>query len=617
MGKPTFHALAAHADFVAEAARFRSRPATPIPVWTGPRDDLAESVARAGELYQGAAPPVPADLGVVLSPGIRDELRDLLEPLARRWLILPEAVAELGDEAAATLLVVGLHQDLDWRPVRDLLLLSYRSPALRLSFLSGRDRHSLAWMVAKQWTALLAGVEQDVFLSAIDAPPAAADLLVLGERDFANEDVRQLVLGRRWRRVLFQGHGKDDNINLGDFTVCGRNSALPDRIGSLRPRCGYGLPCFKDETKLIPLHEVRAAELVMSACNSGPLAAMALYDGKYMLLLSAIDGCFRSIVTAVSVHDADRPENRLWSSHRGAGSSVTAPLLNDSLRWQQPYPAFWHFGMPDAAPAAHPPTPRPQLDGRISTVAERLHCLLTSDLLPSRHRLRGRLETLNRKLNRFLDRAQRDQAGLTEVLSDLLAVDVSMAQLINQRPEDPLMDFASYFGARSRLDEDSVAEVACTCGFPAQRFLRRGLAHGILDTVCVLCLRCGDKVFRFLDAPALSCTALDRVEAGATLGIRAHLDGLQRGMVQVGLFVPVYLRQAVRATPGLQRLRAQAGQAATVDFAIGCDPQVAPQGYYFTVFCIQDLGISLCRQHFAVLPLPTTRAAAPQPGESA
>ncbi|MGW3042086.1 hypothetical protein ACWC9T_19085 [Kitasatospora sp. NPDC001159] len=580
--------------------------AVPVPVEG--RDDLAQSVELAARLYTALDRPRPLDHGVILgAEQLPDGVADLARPLAREWLTeeqLADAPAFLRDHHG-TLLLVGRYDRLTLDPVRSLLLATYRSRTHALTLLSGRDAASLAWSIAKQYARPDAGVDDVGLFTDTDRPPHLPGIQVFDDRDFERVDIQSAILAGRWRKVAFQGHGKDDSVNLGEFTICGLNPAAPARPGLLGPRCAYGLPCYKPEDKLVPLHRVPAVEVVLSACNSGPLADLALYDPKYQLLLNALDGPARTVVAAVSVHDSDRPENVAWMRSALAGGD-TVNTLNASLAGSHPYPAFLRFGLPDSTATAQPVFADHRPDPLLLTVGRRLTALLGSELLPHNHALRPRLTKLARKVDLWVARpthladqsADEVRASLT---ADLQSLDHVIAGQVTANPEDELMNYPAHFGDRSSLDPE-VHEVTCHCGRPAQEFTRRGLLPNVLDTVCTVCMRCGDVTFRLPEAPAVLAYSADEVRQGGVLEVRASLSPARSGPVRLGLFVPGYLREDITVEPESAKVRAVAGQPRDVHFRVRFDPATAPQAYYFTVFAVQDLAVSTARRHFGVLP---------------
>ncbi|MBH1934226.1 hypothetical protein I5Q34_07930 [Streptomyces sp. AV19] len=577
---------------------------TPIPVPVEGREDLTAALHLASRLYSGIRPPEPLDTGVVLGPeDLPDGVAALARPLAREWIDEEELAGRVIDHPTR-LLLIGRYDRLTLDPLRPLLLRSHRGAPHALSFLSGRDGPSVAWNVAKQYAVPNNSTNAIGLFTDTDRPPHPPGVRVFDDRDFERTDIQAEILGTDWRRVVFQGHGKDDSVNLGEFTICGLSPAAPARPGLLGPRCAYGLPCYKPEDKLVPLHRVAAAELVLSACNSGPLADLALYDPKYQLLLNALDGPARTVVSAVSVHDSDRPENVAWMRAALTGED-SVDALNSSLAGSHPYPAFMRFGVPRATPT--PTTPSDHApDPLVLTTAHRLTALLSSGLLPERHPLRPRLTKLARKTDLWAARpthladqsAEEIRASLT---ADLQSLDHAIAGQVAANPENELMNYPAHFGDRSRLDAE-VREVTCHCGRPAQEFTRRGLVPYVLDTTCAVCMRCGDVTFRVPDAPRLLAYADDEVAQGGVLEVRAALTPARRGPVRLGLFVPAYLREDTTVEPATTRVRAPGGRTEEAVFRVRFAPDTAPQAYYFTVFAVQDLAVSTARRHFGVVP---------------
>ncbi|MGW7066375.1 hypothetical protein ACWGII_35505 [Streptomyces sp. NPDC054855] len=597
-----------YADLATAVREFLDAPErTPIPVPVDDRADLVHSVALASRLYSGVRRPAPLDFGVVLGPAeLADAVVDLARPLAREWLT-EDDLADFHDRPPGTLLLVGTYARLNLDPVRPLLLATYRDARRGLSLLSGRDGASVAWNIAKQYARIPADLEALGLFTDTDRPPRLPGVEVFDDRDFERHDIQAEILGTRWRRVVFQGHGKDDSINLGEFTICGLNETAPAEPGVLAPRCAYGLPCYKPEDKLVPLNKVEAAELVLSACNSGPLADLALYDPKYQLLLNALDSPARTIVSAVSVHDSDRPENVAWMLAAATGAD-SVDTLNASLAGSHPYPAFMRFGLPgqpEDTPAPPPPSDHAP-DPLVLTVGRRLSALLTSDLLPHNHGLRPRLAKLARKVDLLVARPthladQSPEEIRSSLSADLQSLDHVIAGQVSENPENEIMNYPAHFGDRSSLDPD-VHEVLCHCGRPAQEFARRGLLPHILDTLCVVCMRCGDVTFRVPDAPQLLAYAADEVEQGGVLEVRASLTAARPGPVRLGLFLPSYLRDDTTVEPERIKVRGSDDRARDVVFKVRFAPDTAPQAYYFTVFAVQDLAVSTARRHFGVVP---------------
>lgn len=595
-----FRAIPGEREFGSYVRRFLARVESPVPVWVGGRNDLEESVELANSLYGRVRRPRPAEVGSLLSSGLGYG-EHLVRPLAKEWIPFSDLEKRVVGGEAERVLVVGTYDDLSSNRVREIVV---GAVGASVGFLTGRDVHSLLWMTAKQYAVVTEEIRSVGFVSSTEDPPSVEGTIAFGRKDLEDNDVQAELLSRPWWSLLLQGHGKDDSVNLGDFTICGLNPATPPRHGTLRPRCGYGWPCYKDPEKLIPLRRIRVGDLVLSACNSGPLPDLALYDPRYLLLLSAIDGCAQSVTTALTVHDSGAVQNDLWAAGAVASAPVSHDTLNDSLLPRHPHPGFWHFGLPRRSAAIPAEQPAPHW---LIRAASRLHGFLATDLLPPRDRSRQRLSRVARNVNEYLAREIRhhDAADggrrLAAIRSDLQSVDYALARRTIEDPEWDLMNYAAYFGERGDVDSESVRTVRCSCGNPAQEFRRIPIVPAIPETLCVFCLRCGDVDFALSGAPRIECRSPERIMTSEILSLECQVTAEDSEPIQVGVFVPSYLRGHALIEQPLARVsrRPRAGSA-QVRFTVRFDPEVPPQAYYFTVFAIQNLGLSTHRQHFGI-----------------
>lgn len=619
-GRTIFQPVGTLAEFAAMAEEFRAaldrdwpRPVAngaggewtgpPVPVWTGPRRDLLDGVALAADLYPGVRRPPVCDLGVVVGDGVPRELRRFARPFAGEWL--GDRRPPAGTEGS--LLIVGCHAELRAAVLRPVLEEAYLR-GRDVFLLTGRDPHSLAWAMAKQYGDAGAEGVTGLFTELDELPlPTRARYFHAGHMETA--DIQAVVLGQTWNRVLFNGHGTDDSINLGRFTVCGLSPVAAGRTPVSAPRCAYGRGCYKPEDKLIAAHRVRAAEIVLSGCDSGPLVDLAAYDPAYQLLMNAIDGPAQALVASLSMHQSGRVENAVWLDSAARGGS-TARVLNDSLRDIHPYPTFVQVGLPSSGYTRDGGDPAPSADGAevralVRTASARLQGLLTTTLLSPDHPLRGRLERLAERIEasstRLVMGLDTERRSLLRSLDpDLQSLDRALAERISADPEDDVMEFPRFFGHRSSVADEDVTGATCLCGRPAWRYLRRGFTARIPDTVALGCLRCGPIGYSFAGGVTLGSSAPATVTVTGTLRVEVEVEAPRRGVAQVGVSVPGDLR--ARIHPGLHRVRLRAGERRRVDFDIAPDPAAAPQEYHYTVFGVQDLGISLLRRHFGVLP---------------
>jgi hypothetical protein len=583
---------------LADYARAVDDPgAGPLPVWTGERTDLLDGIALAEQVYAGRRTPDPADTGVLFGGPLPEALRALVGPLARRWVTDPARLPETG-----SVLLVGTYAQLRGDEVQQVVEDAYAT-GRPLFLLTGRDVHSLSWVVAKQYARVVPGAEVGV-VSELDAaePVPGADVWC-GAEDVRRLDVRELALGRVWRRVLFHGNGKDDQLNLGQFTLCGASpvAALPGAAG---PKCAYGLGCTKPMDKLIPARAVRAAELVLANCFSGALAGHAMYDPKYLILLNALDGPAQTVVATLTACDGQRPENLAWLTGTARAGSAAA-AVNASLRDINPYPSFAQVGLQSSG-LGEMPEPEPAEELPLHALGARLSGLLDSGLLgpdyPLRPRLRALADTLLHDVVRTVALAPPDAAAaLTAIAKETKSLDLALAHRFAKHHDDPVLRFPTYFGERSVAEAPVAADAPCACGRPLVSYRRRGRVPAVTDTVQVVCARCGDIANTLADSAELSVKAPAHVAAGDTLHVVVEAEARRAGTVNLGIVLPVYLDAKVG--PVLRRAEAtRPGERVHAEFTVTVAPGATPQAYYFCPYAVQDVGVSVSRVHFTLHP---------------
>jgi hypothetical protein len=613
-----FSVLDDAASYAAAVEEFlTAAPSATVPVWTGGRADLAASVARAGSLYREVSRPVARAYGILLKPGaLPAGLVPLIRPCASTWLDEAELADTLldrlcsegaGSEGVCSLLIAGLYEHFTVDLIWPLIRAAARRPEVRLTFLTGRDAASLAWFTAKQYVSPAPDVSELGFFTAVDRGFARSGIHLRDAAGVETADVKSEILGTRWRRLFLQGHGKDDSLNLADFTICGLNEAVGRDLALVAPICASTSTCYKPMDKLIPLRDVRAAEVVLSSCNNSPFVDAAVYDPKYQLMLNAIDGTAKDIVGAITVHGTGRAENRAWTEAALlGGSSVTA--LNTSIGTSEPFPAYVHFGLGDDA-GRTPEPPAVVAEPLLLTAAARLTAYLAGGLLSPNNPLRSRLGKLAAKVESSVSRrdlaVHQDRAQVIRgLMDDLQSLDMAFAAQFVKDPENELSNCFAYFGERSRIEFASVAHVRCQCGRPAERYIRRAVVPTALDTEGVICTRCGDVALLLPGAHSLLIHAEDEALQGSTLQVRVAVRDARPGILRLGLFFASYGRAGCTIAPDLHKVRIGPSGEGEAVFTLSLTADIPPHGYYMTAFAVQDLGVSLARRNFGILSAP-------------
>lgn len=609
-------------SYAAAVDEFLAAPSSPtVPVWTGGRADLATSVDRAASLYGAVSRPTARTYGIMLKPAaLPTGLATLITPLAGRWLdegeIGPALLDKLrieeesrecqagDDREMYSLLIAGLYEDFTVDLLWPVLRAAAHHPNVRLTFLTGRDAASLAWFTAKQYVLTASDVQEFGLFTAVDRGLVRSGIHLRDERGVETADVQSEILGTRWRRIFLQGHGKDDSLNLAEFTVCGLNEIVDRDQALLGPICAYKPTCYKPIDKLIKLRDIRAAEVVLSSCNNAPFADSAIYDPKYQLMLNAVDGIAKDVVAAITVHDSGRAENLAWMEAALAdASSVTA--LNSSIGTAEPFPAYIHFGVgDDECVTGEPPSLAPE--PLLLTASTRLTAYLAGGLLSPNNSLRPRFGKLAAKIEHQISRRSRaaeDRAKTSRSLrDDLQSLDQLIATQFVKDPDNELSKYPGYFGDRSRIDSSSLTHTRCQCGRPAERYFRYALVPTVLDTEGTICTRCGDVAFRLEDAPSLLIYADDEIPQGGTLQVRVVVHSTQPGIVRLGLFVAAYGRADCAVAPDRRNIRVVPDRTGEAEFTITLTPDISPQGYHMTAYAVQNLAVTTARRHFGVVP---------------
>jgi hypothetical protein len=582
-----------------EVALFRGTGA-PIPVWLGERHDLLDGISLAETIYDEFREPPRCATGVLVGgDSLPATVRETIRPLASRWLNSSEPVPGTG-----SILLAGTYNYLRSVIAQRLIELTYHE-GRDLFVLTGRDVHSLSWATAKQYVSLDHG-EVGVF-SELDTQFPAPGVKWFGAQQMDREDLQRIALETVWRRVLFHGNGKDDSLNLGPFTLCGLSPSGQRTPGTLGPKCAYGLGCFKAEDKLIPVHRIRTAEIVLANCFSGPLADHAMYDPKYVIMLNAVDGPAQTVISTLTACDAGRPENLAWLSHPSArGNAATG--MNRALSDINPYPAFTQLGMSGGASAEDEDCGAVLGEKRsgppLRIIGARLHGLLDSGLLPAEHPVRGHLERLNELIMalsaRSVANTTQDRAPVEQELhAQVQRVDLALARRLSSHHDDPLLDFPTYLGERSVAGR-TVDGPSCPCGRPTRRVVRRGRIPVVLDTIQDVCPRCGDVFNSFKGCVEMTLAWPEVVARGKSCAVRVTVTAQRDGIVHVGLVPSISLR--VNISPSLRRVMVKAGEPALAEFQLAVDPSSTPQACFLTPFAVHDLGIATMRSHVNVVP---------------
>ncbi|MFD8723986.1 hypothetical protein ACFV2H_40030 [Streptomyces sp. NPDC059629] len=591
------------------ATRFLDGQSKAVPFLASDRPDLCASAGRAEDLYGTVHAPEPADTGLDLLGDApeADAVRVLLRPLARTWTTDPVVAS-----GARSLLICGLYQNLLSKIVAPLV--GFCAPRPGVSVLTGRDLASVSWMIAKQYARVRPDVTRQALLTSqdvVDDPPN--DVAVLSYEDFQTRDIRGFLAESPWRRLQFQSHGKDQVLLLGDWALSGVSDVdAPEGPVTLRPRFGYGYPDPENKLKFIRFSEFVAAELILSSCHSGPFPDTGSYAVRYQMVLAAIDGTAQTVVAAVTNSHLGMPESAQFLAQHDSGEDMAA-VLNASIGDVTPYGVFLRHGVqwepngpaPAIAAVSAGEQKQHETDRLLALALDRAVGWAESGILPAGHPSKAACAKFLKKYTRLLCRTSATEAERihAQLVRDLAALDRSIAERIATDPDDPMMDYPDYWADRSVV-RSTPEQVACdTCGDIAQKFLRSGKSRVIPDVEVVGCLRCGDGDFRPAHGPAMITRSPVSTYMGTSVTVQLEISQARNGIVHYGFYTPSYLTDYTLHAP-LRSTAIEKDGVFTDRFTLALGESVVPQMYYYTVYAVQDLSISIARHNLGVRPSP-------------
>ena len=112
------------------------------------------------------------------------------------------------------------------------------------------------------------------------------------------------------------------------------------------------------------------------------------------------------------------------------------------------------------------------------------------------------------------------------------------------------------------------------------------------------CYRCGDKAVKMKGTPDICINAPEHVMKGEKIKVSTQINtDKPNDNIYVGWFVPSYIEEHLLNRQ--LKMKRVSGNS-MFEFEIQFDDNIPAQGYYFTVFTIQNLGISLNRHFISI-----------------
>lgn len=581
-------------DFSYALNKYFSEDENILPVLVENRENLKRTIEESNTFYNYFVTPKKVKYGVDLTN--IECLKKYKDNLAETWLlegnIIPSEIKN------STILIFGLYEDFQFKKLKELFL-NVQKYDINLCAIIARDLSSLSWLCAKQFVVFNDENFQNGIYSCkkvnlqIKEKWLSNDpnLTIIDKNALRKTNLQEHMLKKKWKSLLLYGHGKEDNLNLDAYTVCGKNIDALKKVG-YSPQCGYcNQSCFKDENKLIYANDIIAESITLNSCNNAPFSDMSLYDNKYNLLLNTIDGTAKTIHVAITAQNSEIVElDRIVENNFLNISNI----INSSLESFQTQLSMLQIGIePQEKVRFEESLPKPSIIDSINrakqykmsgflNAEDKIYKLIDNFLLKSsefivRNNIISNLEGLNNQWGKKVN-----------ILNELIGNEILKDQF------NSILTFDDYTISRSFIDKNSIKKVICDCGHESLHFKYVPYFSVDFPIEMLFCYRCGDKAIKMSGTPELRVVAPEHVNVGEKILVNLNAISENNDDIYFGWFVPSYIEEHLLNPP--KKIK-KINSNSEVNFEIEFDHKIPSQGYYFTVFVIQNLGISF-KRHF-------------------
>ncbi|MDO4595353.1 MAG: hypothetical protein Q4B52_08250 [Tissierellia bacterium] len=537
--------------------------------------------------------------GMIISPEVNFYKKSPL--FCRKWV---DANTKL--EACSQLVIIGLDKDFTQQLLP--LLRTCNQKQIEVYFLLGRDVSSLSWLIGKQFLKLNILRPRGIFshkkLKLI--AQENKDWQLFGIKRLMTESIKQTLEKQVWSELIFHGHGKEDHLNLADYTLHGFNRQLAP-LTKFAPSWGHkNQAFFKDEDKAIRISNLRVEKIFLFSCSNFPFADARLYDARFNLTLDAIDGWARNIVASISVQSFEEPE--LAEVLANDNIADIGSRLYQSLADIQPFISIVSIGLPLNIP---PKNTRLAVTARLSEqsklILSRLANYLTSGMLSENHPI---YKFATKILKDYTQLTRRGTSGLSqtdyqnfekELINRLNPFSKRMAEIMLADQTDCLFEFDDFSIYRSTIAKDSVAYEKCDCG-------REGIichylpeTNNIFELESHYCYKCGDKQVAMRGMPTVNFTCDEYDKEPLVIHYQIVVTPKYRGDIFLGVQLPTYVAQSVVSSPRLIKVRCRNLEPKIISGRIVFKKETVLQSYYLKLFMVQNGGIAINRAFFNLI----------------
>jgi len=566
------------------------------------RKDLIPILEKAGNYYDRRSQIFKSNYAIILSNGV--EKFQQFEGFAENWIKdSPNEMEKILKNTSIT--IIGYYKDFTQDKVLELLELA-QLKNLDIYFLVARDLSSLSWLITKQF--LDNTQSKKALFSHKKLNNSFSDWEIFDIRKLESIDIKDTIQTNEWESLVFHGHGKEDHLNLADYTLSGLNQAIPQNE-RFAPSIGhFGQDYFKDIEKAIQLDGIKVKNLILLSCNNYPFSNNRLYDSRYNLVLNAIDGYAKNIIASLSVQSADLPEIDTILNDRDNRSLVSR--LHSKLSDIQLFPSLIMIGLPLIK--------NDSLDDHKEVIDEKATRLTysTKKILSRISSYTGSLMlTKNHEINRlatkiwsdYVQNIRRGTFGVTE--EDAIQFEKALINRVNpfskkiieimlENQSDDLQEFDNFNIYRSIADSKTIHYGKCDCGGRTITYQYKPEIESLFPIESTYCYRCGDKQTKMIDMPKITFVSDEYNQNGMKIHYQIKITPTQIGDVYFAIQLPSYVENSVVNPDKLHRIRFKNIRTEIIEGDIEFKNDTILQSYYLKLILVQNGGLSFNRTFF-------------------
>lgn len=574
-----------------------------IPVYVSKdRLDLERNITNYSTETKTTAMIAQSDFGIVLSKELESYKK--FPNFAKKWVQKEDALQQI--DSISSILVLALYSDFTQENILDLLT-SAKQKNKNIYLLVGRDFSSISWFIAKQFVEEKKGIEKKNGLFSYKKLNTIQnkDWSIYDIRQLEKENIKKILKNNSWESLIFHGHGKEDHLNLADYTLTGFNSNLP-KVSEFAPSVGHqGQTFFKDKDKAIQLHELSVEKVFCFSCNNLPFNDSRLYDERFNLILDLIDGTPQNIVASLSVQSADTPELR--EVMRDSSMTTVGTRLENKLSDIQTFPSIITIGLPENKQTINQSESAERLSEVTKNILNRISSYSASRMLSPSHEV----FRLSQKIfNDYVTQTRRGTFGVTKedyqyfeksLINRVNPLSKKIAEIMWNNTNDELQEFDNYNIYRSIVKKTPFAEGVCVCGGHTHTVDYDPELVSIFPLRSTYCYKCGDKETKMLEMPEINFTCDEFNEHDLSIKYQIEIIPKQLGDVFYSAQLPSYIEKSVINKDTLHRIKFKSLKKVSVDGVIFFESNTILQSYYLKLFAVQNAGIAFNRAFFNLI----------------